>query len=95
MIKPLYDKVVVEVIKEEEKTTSSGFIIPGLSDEKPSEAIVVAVGPGLQLDNGVLMVPDVSVGDKVAFAKFSGTEYSENGKSYLILPYRDILAVLG
>lgn len=94
MIKPMDDKVVVEVIKETEKTTASGFIIPGLSDEKPNEAIVVAVGPGLRLDNGVMMIPDVKVGDKVVFAKYQGHEVKDNGKDYLILAYRDIFAVI-
>jgi chaperonin GroES len=92
-IKPLNDKVVVKVIKEAEKTTSSGFILT-LDEEKPSEAIVIAVGPGLMLDNGVLMKPDLSVGDKVAFAKYQGTEVDLDGKSYLILAYRDIVAVI-
>ncbi len=94
MIKPLDDKVVVQVIKEAEKTTASGFIIPGLADEKPNEAIVIAVGPGLRLDNGVMMVPDVKVGDKVIFAKYQGHEVQDGGKDYLILAYRDIVAVL-
>ena len=94
MIKPLDDKVVVEVLKEEEKTTASGFIIPGLAEEKPNEAIVVAVGPGLRLDNGVLMVPDVKVGDRVVFSKYQGHEVKDGGKDYLILAYRDIVAVI-
>jgi len=94
MIKPLNDKVVVKVIKEQEQTTASGFILSSLKDEKPSEAIVVAVGPGLELDNGVLMKPDLNVGDKVAFAKYQGTEVQFNGEDYLILAYRDIVAVI-
>ncbi len=95
MIKPLYDKVVVEVVREAEKTTASGFIIPGLADEKSNEAIVIAVGPGLDLENGSKMVPDVTPGDKVVFAKYQGHEFKEAGKEYLILAYRDILAVIG
>lgn len=94
MIKPLNDKVVVKVIKEQEKTTSSGFILSALNEERPNEAIVVAVGPGLELDNGVLMKPDLSVGDKVAFAKYQGTEVQFDGEDYLILAYRDIVAVI-
>lgn len=95
MIKPLNDKVVVKVIKEQEKTTSSGLVLAGMQEEKPSEAIVVAVGPGLELDNGVLMKPDLNVGDKVAFAKYQGTEVQFDGEDYLILAYRDIVAVIG
>jgi chaperonin GroES len=93
MIKPVNDKVVVKVVKEAEKATSSGFIL-SMSEEKPNEAIVVAVGPGLKLDNGVLMKPDLSVGDKVIFAKYQGTEVEHDGKDYLILAYRDIVAVI-
>jgi chaperonin GroES len=93
MLKPVDDKVIVKVIKESEKATSSGFIL-SLSEEKPSEAIVVAVGPGLMLDNGILMKPDLLVGDKVAFAKYQGTEVQHAGESYLILAYRDIVAVI-
>lgn len=95
MIKPLNDKVVVKVIKEQEKTTASGFILSALNEEKPNEAIVVAVGPGLELDNGVLMKPDLNVGDRVAFAKYQGTEVQFDGEDYLILAYRDIVAVIG
>lgn len=94
MIRPINDKVVVKVIKEKEKTTTSGLILAGLHEEKPSEAIVVAVGPGLELDNGVLMKPDVNVGDKVAFAKYQGTEVQFDGEDYLILAYRDIVAII-
>lgn len=94
MIKPLYDKVVVEVIKETEKTTASGFIIPGLNEERPNEAIVIAVGPGLDLENGTKMIPDVKPGDRVVFAKYQGHEFKDGGKDYLILAYRDIVAVI-
>lgn len=94
MIKPIEDKVVVKPIIEQEKTTASGFIIPGLQDEKPSEGIVVAVGPGLVLGNGTTIVPDVSVGDKVVFGKYQGTEVEHDGENYLILAYRDIFAVI-
>jgi len=93
MIKPVDDKVVVKVIKDSEKTTSSGFVL-SFSEEKPNEAIVVAVGPGLMLDNGILMKPDLSVGDKVIFAKYQGTEVQHGGEDYLILAYRDIVAVV-
>lgn len=93
MIKPVDDKVVVKVINESEKTTSSGFVL-SFAEEKPNEAIVVAIGPGLMLDNGVLMKPDLEVGDKVVFAKYQGTEVQHNGEDYLILAYRDIVAVI-
>jgi chaperonin GroES len=65
-----------------------------MGEEKPQEAIVVAVGPGLMLGNGQMMIPDVSVGDKVLFSKYQGTDVSNDGEDYLILAYRDILAIL-
>lgn len=88
------DKVVVKVIKDAEKTTASGFVLTGMAEEKPNEAIVVAVGPGLKLANGDIIIPDVQVGDKVVFAKYQGTEVDSDGESYLILAYRDIFAVI-
>ena len=94
MLKPLEDKVIVELPKAEDKVHTSGLIIAGSADEKPNEAIVVAVGPGLTFANGEKMVPDVSVGDKVVFAKYQGAEVSYDDKKYLILSYRDILAVI-
>ena len=94
MLKPMDDKVVVKVIKESEQKTASGFVLTGSPSEKPNEAIVVAVGPGLKLGNGDMIVPDVSVGDKVVFAKYQGTEVEHEGESYLILAYRDIFAVI-
>lgn len=89
-IKPLQDKVVVSPIKETETQSSSGLVLTKLQDEVPSEGIVISIGPGITLDNGFTIVPDLKVGDKVVYAKYSGTEFED----YLILAYRDILAVL-
>ncbi len=94
MIKPLEDKVVLELPKPEEKTTTSGLIIAGSSEEKPQEAIVVAVGPGITFGNGDRMAIDLNVGDKVMFSKYQGTEITHEGKQYLIIAYRDIFAVI-
>ena len=94
MLKPIEDKVVVKPIIEDIAATSSGFLI-SKAEEKPQEAMVVAVGPGVTLPSGVVLELDVAVGDKVIFAKYSGTEVSHDGENYLVLPYRDILAVLG
>lgn len=90
MIKPLEDKVVVKPIKDEETTTSSGFILQRNADEKPSEGIVVAVGPGIIFQNGTKLEIDLHPGQKVAYSKYSGTEYED----LLILPYKDIFAVI-
>ena len=87
---PLEDKVIVKPIIEEEKTTSSGFIIQRNNDEKPSEGIVEAVGPGIVFPNGTKLEIDLEPGDKVAYSKYSGTEV----EGFLILPYKDIFAVI-
>ena len=90
MIRPLEDKVVVRPIKEAETTTSSGFIIQRGTDEKPSEGIVEAVGPGIVFPNGTKLEIDLKPGQKVTYSKYSGTEYED----LLILPYKDIFAVI-
>lgn len=94
-IRPLEDKVLVEPIVEAEKTSASGLIIASTSEEKPTEGIVVAVGPGARFADGSLMEINLSVGDKVLYSKYAGTEVSHNGKDFVILPYRDIFAVIG
>jgi len=94
-LKPLEDKIVLKVEKETEKTSAGGLIIQTMQEEKPQEAIVVAVGPGVTFGNGEKMVPDVSVGDKVLFSKYQGSEVTVDNEKYLIVAYRDILAVIG
>lgn len=94
MIKPLEDKVVLELPKAEEKTTQFGLIIAGSADEKPQEAIVVAVGPGATFADGSKMTIDLNPGDKVIFSKYQGSEVAHDGKQYLIIAYRDIFAVI-
>lgn len=87
---PLEDKVIVKPIKEEETVTSSGFIIQRNNEEKPSEGIVEAVGPGIVFANGTKLEIDLKPGQKVAYSKYSGTEV----EGFLILPYKDIFAVI-
>jgi chaperonin GroES len=94
LIKPLEDKVVLELPKVEEKTTQFGLIIAGSAEEKPQEAIVVAVGPGATFADGSKMAIDLNPGDKVIFSKYQGTEITHEGKQYLIIAYRDIFAVV-
>lgn len=89
-LSPMEDKVVLRPIIEEEKVSSSGFVMQMNADEKPSEGIVEAVGPGIVFPNGTRLEIDVKPGDKVTYAKNSGTEVDE----FLILPYRDIFAVI-
>lgn len=94
MIKPLEDKVVLELPQKEDKKTNFGLIIAGSAEEKPQEATVVAVGPGASFADGTKMTLDVSPGDKVLFSKYQGTEITHEGKDYLIIAYRDIFAIL-
>lgn len=92
-IRPLYDRIVVKRIEEQE-TTRNGIIIPDSAQEKPQEAEVIAVGNGKRLEDGSLTALDVKVGDRVLFGKYSGTETKVVGTEYLILREDDILGVL-
>lgn len=94
MLKPVEDKVIVKVDKQEE-VTSYGLILAGVADEKQNIGTVIAVGPGIVLNNGEKVIPEVSEGDKVVFGKYSGTEVEHEGETLLILAYRDIFAILG
>ena len=91
--RPLHDRVLVRRIEEEEKT-AGGIIIPDTAKEKPSEGEVLAVGAGARNDGGELITPDVSVGDRVLFGKWSGTEVTLDGAELLIMNESDIMAVL-
>ncbi|SDM11374.1 chaperonin GroES [Corynebacterium mycetoides] len=92
-IKPLEDKVLVQ-IAEAETTTASGLVIPDSAAEKPQEAVVIAVGPGRLDDSGNRVPVDVQEGDTVVFSKYGGTELKYNGEEYLLLSARDLLAVV-
>ncbi|MDU7360876.1 co-chaperone GroES [Tessaracoccus timonensis] len=93
-IKPLEDRVLVEPL-EAEQTTASGLVIPDTAKEKPQEGRVVATGPGRFDNDGAKRVPmDVAEGDVVVFSKYGGTELKYDGKEYLLLNARDILAVV-
>ncbi|WP_044893076.1 co-chaperone GroES [Bacillus alveayuensis] len=94
MLKPLGDRVVIELIETEEKT-ASGIVLPDTAKEKPQEGKVVAVGTGRVLDSGERVAPEVAVGDRIIFSKYAGTEVKYDGKEYLILRESDILAVIG
>ena len=92
-IKPLGDRVVVKPLENEEKT-KSGIVLPDTAKEKPQQGKVLAVGTGRVLDNGTRVVPDVSVGDRILFAKYGGTEVKLEGEELLILSERDILGIV-
>ncbi len=93
-IKPLEDRILVKPL-DAEQTTASGLVIPDTAKEKPQEGEVIAVGPGRFNEDGDERIPmDVSVGDKVIYSKYGGTEVKYSGEEYLILSARDVLAVL-
>jgi chaperonin GroES len=89
-ITPLEDRVLVRPL-DAEQTTASGLVIPDTAKEKPQEGEVLAVGPG-RFEDGQRLPLDVSVGDKVIYSKYGGTEVKYNGEEYLILSARDLLA---
>jgi chaperonin GroES len=91
-LKPLEDRIVVKP-GEGEETTVSGIVIPDTAKEKPQEGEVVAAGPG-RFEDGDRVPLDVSVGDKVIYSKYGGTEVKVAGEEYLILSARDVLAVV-
>lgn len=88
---PVEDKVIIKPIKDAETKSASGLIIQKIKDETPVEGIVEAVGPGIVLNNGKRITIDLKPGDKVSYSKYAGTEFED----YLIIPYKDIYAVLG
>lgn len=92
-IRPLEDKVLVQIL-EAETTTASGLVIPDSAKEKPQEATVIAVGPGKLNDDGKRAAMDVKEGDVVVFSKYGGTELKYDGQDYLLLSARDLLAVV-
>ncbi len=91
-LKPLGDRVIVKPGEGEEKT-ASGIVLPDTAKEKPQEGEVVAVGSG-RTEDGEKIAPEVSVGDKVIYSKYGGTEVKVKGDEYLILSERDILAII-
>lgn len=91
-IKPLFDKIVIQAVENEEKT-SSGLVLPNTAQEKPQMARVIAVGPGGIVD-GKEVVMQVKVGDKVLYSKYAGSEFKIDGKEVIILRQSDVLAVI-
>ena len=92
-IRPLHDRVVVKRL-EEERTSPGGIVIPDSAAEKPARGEVVAIGTGKLLDNGEVRPLSVKIGDKVLFAKYSGTEVKLDGQELLVMREDDILAIL-
>lgn len=91
--RPLHDRILVERVKEEEKT-KGGIIIPDSAKEKPQEAKVVAVGNGKILENGQRVALDVKTGDRILFSKYSGSEIKLEGVEYVIMREEDVLGIV-
>jgi chaperonin GroES len=92
-IKPLGDRVVVKRLEAEEKTTG-GIVLPEAAKEKPKQGEVVAVGEGRMGDEGDRVPMSVSVGDRIVFASYAGTEVSLGDEDYLIMREEDVLAIV-
>ena len=92
-LKPLGGRVIVEPIEQEEMT-AGGIILPETAKEKPQEGKILAAGPGERDDTGKRIAMEVSVGDRVLYAKYSGTEIKMDGKKVLILRESDILGIV-
>lgn len=92
-LKPLADRVIIKA-NEKEETTASGIILSESSQEKPVQGEVIAVGRGVS-QNGTIIEPEVKVGDKVIYGKYSGSEVKVEGEEYIIMKESEILAVIG
>ena len=94
-LQPLGDRLVVEVLEEDE-TTASGIVLPDTAREKPQRGRVLAVGPGQRSEQtGELIPMDIAAGDEVVFSKYGGTEITTEGEDVLILRQSDVLAKVG
>jgi chaperonin GroES len=92
-LRPLQDRILVQRVKEEEKT-KGGIIIPDTAKEKPAEGKVVSVGKGKLDENGKRIAPEVKKGDRILFGKYSGTEVTIEGEEYLIMREEDVLGII-
>jgi len=92
-IRPLYDRIVVKRIEEQE-TTRNGIAIPDSAKEKPQEGEVMAIGKGKRLDDGTMVALDVKAGDRILFGKYTGNEIKLEGAEYIIMREDDVLGVL-
>lgn len=93
-IRPLYDRIVVKRIENDEITKIGGLFIPDSAKEKPQEGEVFAVGQGKRLDDGKVVPLDVKAGDRILFGKYSGSEIKLDGQEYLIMREDEVLGVL-
>jgi chaperonin GroES len=92
-LKPLHDNVIIEHVAQDDKTTG-GVFLPDTAKEKPQEGVVRAAGDGRVLDNGTKLGMSVKAGDHVLYRKYSGSEVKIDGNEYLIIPEKDVLAIV-
>ncbi len=92
-LKPLGDRVVVKPVEQDEQT-ASGIFLPETAKEKPQQGEIIAVGPGARDEDGDRIAMDVNVGDRILYARYSGTTVKLDGQEYLILKENDILAIV-
>ncbi len=92
-LRPLQDRILVQRVKEEEKT-KGGIIIPDTAKEKPAEGKVVSVGKGKLDESGKRIALEVKKGDRILFGKYSGTEVKIEGEEYLIMREEDVLGII-
>ena len=92
-LRPLYDRIVVKRVEEKEQVKGA-IIIPDSAKEKPQEGEVIAAGKGKRLENGTLVPLDLKAGDRVLFAKYSGSEVKIDGVEYLIMREAEVLGVV-
>lgn len=93
-IKPLSDHILIEPVKQEEKTKAGIFLPDTASKDRSEEGVIVAVGPGKKTDDGKIIMMSVKAGDKVLFTKYGPSEIKVDGKEYLIASESDILAII-
>ena len=93
-IRPLYDRLVVKRIENDQEKTQGGLYIPDTAKEKPQEGEVVAVGKGKRLEDGKVVALDVQVGDRILFGKYSGSDIKLDGEEYLIMREDEVLGIL-
>lgn len=94
-LRPVEDKIVVKTVKEEEQKTASGLVLTTMgSSELRNQGIVMAVGPGIVLQDGSRVEPPVNPGDTIIFNRFNATTVEHNGEEYLVITIRDLLVVV-
>ena len=91
---PLGERIVIKPM-EQEAQTRGGILLPDTAKEKPQEGEVVAVGPGRVADDGSRISMELTVGDKVIYSKYAGTEYEDGDEEFLIMRESDVLAKIG